>query len=401
MAADASVASLYYHKDTTFPSSVAFPSGNPTLATARITGETLGQDTESAESEEIRSGGNRSFVARVGLSASGEVSMELRTDQDVRDHLQAALLSAAWTSALSDVDTVYSMVNATNTLNRSSGSFITDGFAVGDWIKISGFTDPANNGWFRISVLTATDATLQGSTVNDEAAGDSVTVKRPAYIQNGTTLSYLHYERVMADVASEFPQIVGNLPETMGLSVAAKALIGLTFGMMGKGEVTPTPTSTGGDGSPTAAGTREPMQTVDNVKLFMADADTTLDVSDWTMNTNNNLRTRDAIGTLGAVSIGRGEFSVDGSLTVYYETKALYDKYTAFSTVPLALRCEDNVQGSETTGAVLIFDLPETKVTNGRRVAGGKNTDIMGAFDFQAFGKTYGYTMRVYYEPAA
>ena len=74
--------------------------------------------------------------------------------------------------------TVYAAVNSNpDTITRSSGSFIADGFIAGQKITTSGFADGANNGTFCV-VAVATDtltlATIHALTAR--AAGATVTI---------------------------------------------------------------------------------------------------------------------------------------------------------------------------------------------------------------------------------
>lgn len=59
----------------------------------------------------------------------------------------------------------------TNKLERASGSWIADGFAVDDFVRVYGFTTPANNGlFFRITAINATELTFGFETLADEVA---------------------------------------------------------------------------------------------------------------------------------------------------------------------------------------------------------------------------------------
>jgi hypothetical protein len=69
--------------------------------------------------------------------------------------------------------TTLSFVSATKKINRSSGSFITDGFVSGDQIVVTG--SASNNGRYDVTNVTATDLTVT-QTLVDEAAGGSETI---------------------------------------------------------------------------------------------------------------------------------------------------------------------------------------------------------------------------------
>lgn len=58
---------------------------------------------------------------------------------------------------------------AGKTLTRASGNWITDGFAIGNYVRVHGFTNPTNNGLFRrVTNVTATVLTFAGDTLADE-----------------------------------------------------------------------------------------------------------------------------------------------------------------------------------------------------------------------------------------
>lgn len=72
---------------------------------------------------------------------------------------------------------VQTIAFAATTLTRSAGSFVTDGFQVGQWVYIQGSLTPANNGFFGpITAVTATILTLGGAAFTVAAAASSITL---------------------------------------------------------------------------------------------------------------------------------------------------------------------------------------------------------------------------------
>lgn len=69
---------------------------------------------------------------------------------------------------------------------RASGSFITDGFVVGQTIETSGFTDGANNGIFTIVDVSATLLEVSVSTLVVESGGGDENID----VMRGTTLTF-------------------------------------------------------------------------------------------------------------------------------------------------------------------------------------------------------------------
>jgi hypothetical protein len=87
---------------------------------------------------------------------------------------------------------------------RSTGSFVADGWVVGQPITASGFADPANNGNSTVTAVTATDLTVSrpvGTTVPEaEAAGRTISSSANRAIANAT----------LRQIAAQRPFIVFN-----------------------------------------------------------------------------------------------------------------------------------------------------------------------------------------------
>lgn len=95
--------------------------------------------------------------------------------RDIKSHMRAAwrqqllTLSKATTGTLSNV----SVSGATYT--RASGSFLTDGFGIGDEIVAAGFAQASNNGRALVRAVTALAMTVD-RTLATEAAGANVSL---------------------------------------------------------------------------------------------------------------------------------------------------------------------------------------------------------------------------------
>jgi hypothetical protein len=86
----------------------------------------------------------------------------------------AAAVSTTGAASLSATATGYA---------RASGSFVTNGFRVGDTVTVSGFTNPQNNGQAVVTAVAATSLTVSRAlAVEAAAAGRTVVTPRPAMI---------------------------------------------------------------------------------------------------------------------------------------------------------------------------------------------------------------------------
>lgn len=144
---------------------------SPTMAKLAYTGDTLGHTKETVISANIRSDRRREFLARVNETAEGDINFELR--ELTFDQLIAAALAAHIRVVSYNISDV-TVATADDSYTTVAGNFVAAGVVVGMWIRVAGFTDPANNGVFKVLTVTTTKITVDSNLV-DEAAGDSVT----------------------------------------------------------------------------------------------------------------------------------------------------------------------------------------------------------------------------------
>ena len=118
----------------------------------------------SAQTEDMRSGTDE---------VSGTFAEELSAGSHTM--LWAALLRGPWVAGVTYTAATISAASTTNKISRTSGSWLTSGYRIGDLVKVSGFTTTSNNGRFIVTAVTASDLTVD-ATLTTEAAGASVTV---------------------------------------------------------------------------------------------------------------------------------------------------------------------------------------------------------------------------------
>lgn len=101
-------------------------------------------------------------------------------------------------------------------------------------------------------------------------------------------------------------------------------------------------------------------------------------VNELSMNLNNNLRRRLAVGRFGTASIGLGELGITGTLNTYFDDVSILNDVLqdGFRTsINWALRSGD--------GRGLLTDLPEVAFSSGAPDVPGKNADVTMAIGFQ------------------
>lgn len=140
-----------------------FPAITPSGRLLRFTGRPdINPSRSWITSEENRQ--DRETPLGTAGANSTKVSIGGELSYGSYDDLLEAALFGRWlpaTGAQPITLAVSCAVAATGkTFTRASGSFLTDGFAVGDFVIVSGFVNAANNGAFKITALSATVMTL-------------------------------------------------------------------------------------------------------------------------------------------------------------------------------------------------------------------------------------------------
>lgn len=366
------------------------------LQLMRMAGETLGQDTQTVASSEIRSDRQIPNIIRVGADAKGDFDLELSAAAH-DEFLLAALQSAGWSSA---VDNTIANLTVTAgvgsyTITRGAGDFVADGYAVNQWVRISGFVNARNNGYGKISVLTTTVMTITGNYntaagnangVNEVlAAGGNINMGAQAV--NGTTLNSYSFERKYTDLSNEFAAITGCCVNTAGLSINAGQIIKLALGMMGQKEASAAATI--GNGSYTAAPTNDVVSATNDVFMVLENLGK-FDVTQVGVNVNNNLRSRTQVASLNPISIGSGTCTVTGNVQAYFTSQSIINKCLDFTSTSLAIIIRDAANNA------YLIELPEIKITNAKRNAQAQNQDVMADLTLAAFrDPTEGITIRI------
>lgn len=365
------------------------------LQIMRIAGEALAQDTQTVASSEIRSDRQIPNIVRTGADAKGDFNLELSAAAH-DEFLLAVLQSAGWSSVVNTTIPSLTVAAGSNqyTITRASGSFITDGYAVNQWVRITGFVNAANNGYGKISVLTATVMTIVGN--YNTAAGNangtnetlaSGTINMGAQAVNGTTLSSYSIERKYTDLSNEFAALTGMCVNSLGLTINAGQIITMAMAMMGQKEASAAATI--GNGSYTAAPTNDVVSATNDVYMVLENLGK-FDITQLTLNINNNLRTRNQVASLNPISIGSGTCTCTATLQAYFTSKTIVDKCLNFTTTNLAIIVRDAANNA------YLFEFPEVKITNAKRNAQGQNADVMADLSISAFrDASEGITVRI------
>ena len=272
----------------------------------------------------------------------------------------------------------------TGTITRATGSFLTDGFKIGQVVRATGFAAPAtanNNKNLLITNLTATVmtvTTLDYSTVVAKAAGDSITLSTPGKTTfvppSGHTNVYYTVEEWYSDVSySERNLDVKIASADIKLPGSGNATIDLTMPGLDQSNAT------------TVYFTAPAVETVTDA---LVSASGVLYVNGSGIGTVTDLSLKidgmekPADGVVGSnvrPDIFRGKLMVTGSFTAYFEDGILPGLFINESDVSIISAL---TSGSAANADFVSFYLPKLNVTSSTPDDG--ETGLKRTFSFTA-----------------
>lgn len=297
----------------------------PAMKALRHTSASLALSKEIVESEELRSDRQTTDSRHGAFQVGGDMGFELSYGS--YDDLLQALQGGTWSTAH---DTGLTSLSATaTTFVRAAGSFVTDGFAVGDIVTASGFATAGNNGRFAVTAVAATILTvtaLQGQTMGvDAAAADRQIISRSS-VKTGSTRRSFTVERNFGDIAGAdkpYHRFTGVEVNSMELQIAANAMTTGTFTFVGQNMVTATAIVAGA--TYPAATTTSPL---DSFTGLLTEAGAAIAViTEITLTVENGLEPRFVVGSKQSLQPSIGRSSVSGQITAYFENSLLLDKF--------------------------------------------------------------------------
>jgi len=178
---------LYYAIETVYGDGGG---ASPAVTEVRNTEDSISLARDSFVSDERR--GDRGIHdMRLGnKQPAGDISFEF--SYSAFDNFLLAALGAPYNSASVDNETV-TLVALTGVLTGTGTAWVTDGFAVGDEVKVSGFSDAGNNGNFIIGAVSATEITFINpeGMVDVSVAESTVDMHTTGWVSPYTALSVL------------------------------------------------------------------------------------------------------------------------------------------------------------------------------------------------------------------
>ena len=311
-------------------------------------------------------------------------------------------------SAAADLDLTIS--GSTGTIDSVILDYTTLGLVAGDWIRLDGFPGtPANEGYYRLSLaptanLLTFDIVPTGAAT--EAPAGAVDVYMGERLTNGTTFQSYSFEEEFTDHSPvTFQYFRGMTVDGLVVTAPSQSIVTMAFTFSGKdaffsdsGEPASVPDQLPGVTSGRVTGatsiTSLPLSVLNSSSNVgrISRGGVPITGSNFVLEASfeiaNNLRPLDAVGFLGAINIGAGEFGVTGSLNTYFDDSSLARDVVDNTETSFDMRFEDS------DAHVIVVDAPRIKFSEGAPDVPSKNEDVTIALAYQAIRHAvFGYTL--------
>lgn len=214
-------------------------SGSGGTSLSRTT-STLDLSKATYTSNNINTSQQRSDFRHGVRSVSGNITSDLIVGH--HQLLEASMLRNSWQTATTTTAlTGLAAVASGSKFTRVSGSFITDGFKIGDVVRQAGFTGGAAalTGNFLVTSVSALEMAgifLNGAVMVDDAAGESVTIAtvgKKTYVPTASHVKdYYTFEHWYSDIAQS-EVFTDCILSQMNVSLPPSGMATVDFSVMG------------------------------------------------------------------------------------------------------------------------------------------------------------------------
>jgi hypothetical protein len=353
-------------------------------STISLTGSTdLGSSPETVVSDVIRSDRQINDLIKVNEEVGGSVDTEFVFG------LYEALLYR-W-ALQPDSETIEVLIITSGTVYSGSGVLaaygIHTGVNIGDWVAFIPEQDATRASIHYVSDVMTDILSIVPSPDLPDGNYPSSNIKRLGYRYNGNTATSFTLEKYYEDIGV-YEYLDGCQIDGLSVTVPANGISTATMRFMGLSHSSTTSERGGLISLPNEP--PHPMSGAENVFVLQNYAEISGVVTEASLDITNNTRYRNVVGVEGAASLGHGEFSVTGSLTIFFEDEVDLARVLSNTEFSLAFAFTDEAAN------MFAFELPRCKYSGGVPEVSGKNEDVMITLEFQAMKGADDYTMKLW-----
>jgi len=354
------------------PTSLAGGAGE--YSTSRFVSEALSGTPDTVESAQIRVDRLSSGQVVTGLTVGGALNFELAKETAIDQMFESAMYNSFSVTAPFVVGLTLDSV--AKTLTRATGSFITDGIVVGDFITLQG-VNAENVGPVIALDVTALVVTYQGPDLmtNDTPTGYTLGDK----LEVGTSKQSFSMEKAFLDLTDKAINYNGMIVSEMELTVAYGELATGSFTYSGNGyQAVQAAANFNTDGREIKdPATTNSMNGSIDLPFVVTSAGGTLGndgfcLQNVTISLNNNLTPQNCIGQAAPNDYSEGTAQIGVSISAYLKDEAwqLLGKKLSQEAFGLGFAVQN-------TDGWYGFFMPAVQVSFDDPASGGQNQDVI------------------------
>ena len=311
----------------------------------RYTGETLTGAKTRQRPTEIITTREASQAVTTQQTASGAINYAF--SYATYDDFFACLLQNDW-QALQTVAgvaadiTITQSAGVTTLSSTTSSKFVN--LAANTWIRLLGFTNATNNGFFFVKTHSS-DVSLiltgpTAATTVTETPATTLAQIRASTIKNGTTFKSLWIQQKFA--SNQYLTYAGAYPTRMTIQGGIGAFLSGAVDLVAKAESEVS--ADGSTGATTAAPTGRVIDPIAGfVGLFWNDLPVTATVDQFAITIENiGAASEFGMGSANAAGILGGTFQASGTFRAYFKDFTYYDLFQAETSGRLAIIVKDS-----------------------------------------------------------
>ena len=374
-----------YKKETSYG---VVPSASGAKYIRRVT-STFNLNKENYGSNEIRTDYQVADERHGVRSVQGNISGEL-SPGSYADFFQS-VLARDFTAGVSAAGVSYTIAASGNfwTVTRAAGSYITDGFKVGDVVRITAAGGNAANVGKNLLILgltatVATVMTLNASALVAEGPIASATIavigKKTYAPTTGHTDDSYTFEEWYSDIAQS-EVTTGNKVNTAGISLPATGLSTCQFGFMGK-DLAQTGTSQYFS-NPASASSTGIFAAVNGALVINGTPIAVL--TGLNININRGMQNATVVGSNTIADTFEGRIQVDGDFSSYFQDATVRDMFNNETEISIVAALTTS---NDKAADFISITLPRVKVNSNTRNDG--ETGITAQNSFKALLNTAG-----------
>lgn len=323
---------------------------------------------------------NSALNRRYRVTASAAGTLTVNPAPAATQAAGASVTVSAGSVAVTMATTTLTIVAAASTITFGGSTgfnpVTATNLVAGQWVRVAGFVNSANNGVRRIASVSSTVITFVDSAGAAETCtnGQVITITGRT-LRNSTTAKSFHIEKAFTDI-SQFMSFRGMIVSDFSATVTSGEVITGSFSFMGQKAVRGGATLSG---SQLATNTSRMMTASSNVgTIYQNGAAITAGVREISLEIGNNLRELQQVGSLYPFALGAGFMDVSGQVEVYFENATMLDQLINHTETELSFPVTDD------SGNTYVVTLPSVLFTEGYPQAGGGNDDVTIPLAFQA-----------------